>query len=126
LNNRFPELYKGKIPVIVRANHTLICHHPATFCFSEMAHPPPLTTGDDESPWDGVDLWTFGPSFSAIKGDGDELDSSIPLPTLEKSKVSKSKESRKRKHTHKEKKGMHIFSLLSVFVLMIASQINKI
>jgi hypothetical protein len=91
------ELRQGLIPVIVRANRTLLCLDPKTDTLLPMARPQPLPTEDDSRAWNGVDLRAFGPSFARITGNGDGKDSSIPLPVEEsKSTVTRTKRSRTR------------------------------
>jgi hypothetical protein len=100
------ELRKGQIPVIVRANRTLIRLDPVTNSLLEMPRPEPL---DDGQPWNGVDLRAFGPSFAAITGDGDGKDSSLPLPPVE-TKADRSTRSKQPRSPKGSKKGGSVFT----------------
>ena len=78
-----PELRKGKVPIIIRANRTLIKWDPEGKSLVKMV--PPLADEDDDT----VNLRSFGPTYGKISAEGDGKNSKEPLPTVTKRASSK-------------------------------------
>jgi hypothetical protein len=117
LTFRHPELRKGKVPVIIRANRSLIRLVPSTKSLVEM-DPPQDNAGDDPK---AVYLGSFGPTYATIPVEGDGMDGKEPLPppevkargnskaaktpANERTRKSSKEASHKRQKTKGEKRG---------------------
>jgi hypothetical protein len=117
LTFRHPELRKGKVPVIIRANRSLIRLVPSTKSLIEM-DPPQDNAGDDPK---AMYLGSFGPTYATIPVEGDGMDGKEPLPppevkargnskaaktpANERTRKSSKEASHKRQKTKGEKRG---------------------
>jgi hypothetical protein len=97
-----PELQKGQLPVIVRANRTVFALDRKNRLVELN---PPQDDEDDDDTMTRVNLRFFGPTFATIPAEGDGMDSQNPLPPIKPKRAMSTKKSKDKSSTKSSKRG---------------------
>jgi outer membrane biosynthesis protein TonB len=95
------ELMKGEVPIIIRANRSLIRFIPSKNRLVEM--PPPEDGADDDGLVTAAGLRLFGPTYATISAKGDGIDSQDPLPPIQPKRSAPTKASKRSQKSEKPK-----------------------